>query len=119
MFSLEQKLYQIRMAPNSMQKKICMTDQDGVEWFRWDGPRFKHAIEECTVIGITTSTLIGMPASDAEPEHKGAIVVHLHFTNKPSEWLYETDLKNYLTAARYWFLNYEDAKQRISSIKDD
>lgn len=114
MFTIGQKLYEVRGDVSNNPKKICMTDQDGVEWFRWEEPKSYLRIVTHEVIGITTSQLHGVAAQDAEPEHLGQEVIHLSSAGQTSSWHYEDDLVKYLNTGAYWFTDKASANKLIN-----
>lgn len=118
MFNIGQQLYEIRIVPHKDHKKVTMIDQNGVEWFRWEGPRFKHKIVTNEVIGVTVSSLTGRAAADSEPEHRGASIVHLQPDDGVSSWCYELDLTKYLSQKAFWFYDLESAELKMKTLRD-
>ena len=51
------------------QQKICMIDEDGVEWHRYDRPAYRYSIAPVKVVGVVRYVVEGtVPENDYSDE---------------------------------------------------
>lgn len=91
-------------------KKIRMVDAEGIEWYRYDKPRWTFSIEEIVYCGKVTFIEEGEVRFDEDRETQYHFKypngqIHYEYNNE-----YDIDLKE-------WFHTREEAEARIEELK--
>ncbi len=119
MFKVGDKYYLAIESINAFKrKKICMTDTDGVEWYRYDRPVRDYDIHEYTIIGkvipVISGALVECDWSLTET------MLHATCPGREPEVITQDDLTTWLNTGVYYFLSREAAEKRVAqAIEQD
>lgn len=114
MFKVGDKFYLVCEQINSFsRKKISMTDEYGIEWYRYDNPIRSYAIEEWDIVGRVVPQIEGelVECDWSTPE----TVLHCKSASN-TDALTETDLSSFINAAQYYFTTKQSAQDRINML---
>jgi hypothetical protein len=102
-------VYKVDETNNIMvQKRIIMTDDNGVEWYRYDRERFEYSIVEIVYVGKVTHH------EEGEVRYDEDRCTEFHFKN-PDGRICVYDNEHYL---KDWFTTREDAEAEIAKLKE-
>ena len=104
-------VYKVDETNNIMvQKRIIMTDSNGVEWYRYDRERFEYSIEELTYVGKVTHHIEGEVRDD-----EGRLT-EFHFKYSDGG-IFENDIDDEIYLNN-WFTTREAAEAEIAKRKE-
>lgn len=112
MFKVGDKFYQVVEDPNVFsRKKISMTDDNGVEWYRYDKPIRSYSIQAWTIVGRVIPTVEGeLVPCDWSPNET---VLHCVCPGVDTDVITESELKTWIESAKYYFLTEQAAQAHI------
>lgn len=114
MFKVGDKFYLVCEQLNSFSRnKISMTDDSGVEWYRYDNPIRSYTIEEWDIVGRVVPQIEGELV-----ECDWAIsetVLHCKSAANADAFT-ESELASYINAAQYYFTTKQAAQDRIDIL---
>ncbi len=112
MFKVGDKFYEVVEDPNAFsRKKISMTDDNGIEWYRYDKPIRSYRIQAWTIVGIVTPVVEGELVPCDWPANEA--LLHCACPGVDTDVITESELKTWIESAKYYFLTEQAAQSHV------
>ncbi len=112
MFKVGDKFYEVVEDPNAFsRKKISMTDDNGIEWYRYDKPIRSYRIQAWTIVGRVTPVVEGELVPCDWPANEA--LLHCACPGVDTDVIAESELKMWIESAKYYFLTEQAAQAHI------
>lgn len=114
MFKVGDRFYLVCEKLNSFnRKKIVMTDETGIEWYRYNKPVRSYTIEEWNIVGKVIPKIEGELVECDWPSSE--IMLHCR-SGEYTDALTESDLASYINAAQYYFTTKQAAQNQVDML---
>ena len=112
MFKVGDKFYEVVEDPNAFsRKKISMTDDNGIEWYRYDKPIRSYRIQAWTIVGRVTPVVEGELVPCDWPANEA--LLHCACPGVDTDVITESELKTWIDSAKYYFLTEQAAQAHV------